>query len=254
MRILAIGNSFSSDATDYLYEIVKSANKETDIYVGNLFYGGCTLSQHLQFFKEESAVYEYMTSCGSGWQTKLSATVFDALSDGEWDIISFQQASGFSGKAESYDSLYELAALVREKVGGKPKFVWHMTWAYATASDHPHFEWYGKEQKNMYASILQSVKEKILPFTEIKAIAPSGVSVQLARNTGLNGVGNELTRDGFHLDLGVGRYLAGLTLAKFFLGVDLDAVTFKPDGITDQMAEEARACAKRAEQEFNSKI
>jgi len=246
MRILTIGNSFSDDATEYLYEIVKSANGCECLYIGNLVYGGCSLNQHLQFFKEGSAVYEYRTNSGDGWHTKPNATALDCLLDGEWDIISFQQASGYSGKAESYDCLHEFTDLVREKVGNKPKFVWHMTWAYSTSADHPHFEWYGKDQEKMYGDIVQSVKEKILPFTEIKAIAPSGVSVQLARNTGLNGVGYELTRDGFHLDYGVGRYLAGLTLAKFFIGVDLDKVTFKPDGVTEEMAEEAKACVNTA--------
>ena len=251
MRVLTIGNSFSDDATEYLYDIVKSAGKGENLYIGNLCYGGCTLSQHLQFFKENSFVYFYRTNNGNGWQTKENANFLDGLLDGEWDVISFQQASGYSGRSESYDSLFELASLVREKVGDKPKFAWHMTWAYATSSDHPHFEWYEKDQLKMYNDILLAVKEKIISFAEIKMIAPSGASVQLARNTGLNGVGTELTRDGFHLDFGVGRYLAGLTLAKYYLGVDVDKVTFKPSGVTDEMQEEAKECVKKTEVEFN---
>jgi hypothetical protein len=81
---------------------------------------------------------------------------------------------------------------------------------------------------------------------EIKKVAPCGISIQNARNTGLNGVGNELTRDGFHLDLTVGRYIAGLTLAKVFLGVDIEQVTFKPDGVTEEMKENAISCVLQA--------
>ena len=44
MKILAIGNSFSQDATRYLREIAKSNGDK--IKVINLFIGGCPLYKH----------------------------------------------------------------------------------------------------------------------------------------------------------------------------------------------------------------
>ena len=44
VRILAIGNSFSQDATHYLHQIAASDNVEMKVV--NLYIGGCSLEQH----------------------------------------------------------------------------------------------------------------------------------------------------------------------------------------------------------------
>ena len=44
IKVLAIGNSFSSDATRYLYQIARA--DKVDMKVVNLFIGGCPLSYH----------------------------------------------------------------------------------------------------------------------------------------------------------------------------------------------------------------
>ena len=58
IRILAIGNSFSTDCMQYLYDIMKSGGVE-QIILGNLYYGGGSLAQHLDFAKNNKAVYTY---------------------------------------------------------------------------------------------------------------------------------------------------------------------------------------------------
>ena len=44
MNILAIGNSFSQDATTYLHQVAKADGE--DITVINLYIGGCSLYKH----------------------------------------------------------------------------------------------------------------------------------------------------------------------------------------------------------------
>ena len=56
LKILAIGNSFSTDSMQYLYQILKDGGVE-EITLGNLYYGGCSLDQHYQFGKTDSARY-----------------------------------------------------------------------------------------------------------------------------------------------------------------------------------------------------
>ena len=41
MKVLAIGNSFSQDATRYLHQIAKA--NQFDLKVVNLYIGGCSL-------------------------------------------------------------------------------------------------------------------------------------------------------------------------------------------------------------------
>ena len=44
IKILAIGNSFSQDATHYLHQI--AAADQVDMKVVNLYIGGCSLERH----------------------------------------------------------------------------------------------------------------------------------------------------------------------------------------------------------------
>ena len=51
-----IGNSFSVDAARYTHDI--SLGSDTNIEVGVLYVGGCSLEQHVNFFKNKEAPYE----------------------------------------------------------------------------------------------------------------------------------------------------------------------------------------------------
>ena len=44
LRILAVGNSFSEDATYYLHQILEIAGVENQVV--NLYIGGCSLEKH----------------------------------------------------------------------------------------------------------------------------------------------------------------------------------------------------------------
>lgn len=60
---------------------------------------------------------------------------------------------------------------------------------------------------------------------------PSGTAIQNARATEL---GDTLCRDGFRLELGYARYLAGLTWIHKITGQPIDDVTYIPDGLFDE--------------------
>lgn len=57
-KVLAIGNSFSVDAMQYLYGLAKDAGY-TDIVLGNLYIGGCTLETHANNIGTGKAAYEF---------------------------------------------------------------------------------------------------------------------------------------------------------------------------------------------------
>ena len=52
IKILSIGNSFSTDAQRYLYDISVQNGVELECY--NLFIGGCSLETHWQNFVENN--------------------------------------------------------------------------------------------------------------------------------------------------------------------------------------------------------
>ena len=57
LRVLAVGNSFSEDSVEYLYQIFKETGHDKDydeIVIGNLVVGGCSLDMHVNFALETS--------------------------------------------------------------------------------------------------------------------------------------------------------------------------------------------------------
>ena len=217
LRILAVGNSFSDDGTEYLPGLLEAAGIH-NVIVARLYIGGCTLERHCKEYAEGTANYIYYKSTKNQWVTvSRNATILDGLKDEPWDIITIQQASDDSGIYDTYkEGIPKLVSIIRKEAPNPhAAIVWHMTWAYATNSDHRAFPRYGRDQQNMYDAIRSCVDRARVQFN-IPVIIPSGEAVQLARGTRLNNHGQvpasskvyELTRDGYHLTRQHGRYLA----------------------------------------------
>ena len=130
MEILAIGNSFSQDATRYLREIAVAGGQQLN--VTNLYYGGCSLAQHVDFASREEAAYEKQVN-GDG-ESHIKATSREVLSSQPWDFVTLQQASHFSADKGTYQPyLMTLAEYVRQYAPGA-ELVIHETWAYEEGS------------------------------------------------------------------------------------------------------------------------
>lgn len=206
-KILAIGNSFSVDAMEYLFRVAESAG-EKNIVIGNLYIPGCSLDIHWGNMLTHANVYQYYKNTDGRWNSTMWHTLYRALVDEEWDVITMQQASGYSGKPETYSHLKELAEYVKENKPASAKLFWHMTWAYQGDSNHGHFAFYDKDQMKMYNCICDAVKTQVLPLGLFEGVIPCGTTVQNMRTGSL---GDTMTRDGFHMSLPVGRYATAVT-------------------------------------------
>jgi hypothetical protein len=239
VKLLAIGNSFSDDCMEHVYGILHSLGVE-DIQLGNLHIPGCSLRMHCQNLRGDIPAYDYRTNDSGVWSTQTEYKLGDAISAKPWEFIFTQQFSGESGMAETYGDLDELLAYVKSKAQVNPKFGWQQTWAYAKGVDHHAYINYHENQDEMYACIVNAVQTEILP-RKLQVI-PSGTAIQNARLA----IGDTLTRDGYHLSLGLGRYIAGLCVVKALTGLDIDGVTFAPDGVGEEERKLAIAVANAA--------
>ncbi|MCF0172991.1 MAG: DUF4886 domain-containing protein [Bacteroidales bacterium] len=211
LRILAIGNSFSDDGTEYLPNLLENLDIR-NVEVARLYVGGCSLEQHWKFYSESQSPYVFYHSPAgvNKWSAVKGYSLIRALEMGQWDIITLQQASGYSGKYDEYYQPYlnNLISLI-QKYQPQAEIVWHMTWAYGSGSNHQHFKYYDCSQKTMYNGIVDAVG-KVVADTPIERVILSGAALQDLRAGALNNPPLDLTRDGFHLDYGVGRYMAAL--------------------------------------------
>jgi hypothetical protein len=230
LRILAIGNSFSEDATTYLGEIASNLGVE-EVIIGNLYIGGASLETHWNSIKNRTSSYTYYKYSNNQWENKGAKSLVVGLLDEPWDIISMQQVSGLSGIEESLQPyLDDILDYVNETKLTESTFVWHQTWAYAQNSNHSDFPRYEKDQTLMYHSIMDVSQNYILKHDVFTRIIPAGTAIQNLRNTE---IGDNLTRDGYHLNV-YGRYVAGLMWFKSLTGLSIDELTYRPTNVTDQ--------------------
>ncbi len=220
LRILAVGNSFSDDGTEYLPQLLEAAGIH-NVIVARLYIGGCSLERHCREYENDTKNYIYSKSTGSRWmKINGNASIRDGLRDERWDIVTIQETSGLSGIYDSYGKwIPRLLEIIRREVPNPNlSVVWHETWAYAVNSDHGSFPLYGRNQETMYSGIVDCVERASSEF-DIPVVIPSGDAVQIARGTRLNNRGSvsegckvyDLTRDGYHLNRQYGRYIAACT-------------------------------------------
>ena len=238
LKVLAIGNSFSNNTTNYLYEVAK-AEGATDVVIGRLYLSGCTLEKHLENAQGNKPAYRYDKNNSGQWTEMASSTLLYALQDEQWDIIIFQQGSGTSGKAETYAaSIDALVKYVDEnKTNPNARFGWHMTWAYQQGSTNDAFERYDHDQMIMYNAIVGAVQQVIVPMEEFHSIIPVGTAVQNIRTSF---IGDNVTRDTYHLNA-FGDVLGAYTWYSVFTGKPLETINLSTYGDNQTLTDQEKA-------------
>lgn len=225
LKILAFGNSFSKDAMQHLWDIAKSYGVET-VILGNLNIGGCSLETHYTNMSQKLAAYTYSKNINGEWVNTKNATALSGLQDEDWDIITLQQASDQNYDSSTYSNLSGILRYLEQyKPKKDTKILWHMTWAYQSDSKKAAFKDYNNNQIKMYEAILKRVKNDVLFYDNFSGVIPAGTAIQNLRKTT---VGDTLTRDGYHLSYGMGRYVAALTWYCYITGADPFEARFVP--------------------------
>lgn len=243
VRILAIGNSFSQDAVEqYLHELAEAEGIST--IIGNMFIGGCSLERHVKNARDNAPAYAYRKIGTDGKKReKGKMSLETVLADEDWDYVSLQQASPFSGMYETYEaSLPELIEYVKARLPKKTKLMLHQTWAYASTSRHSGFKNYNCNQLTMYQAIADAVK-KAAKANKIKIVIPSGTAIQNARTSF---IGDHLNRDGYHLDVKIGRYTVACTWFERIFKHNVVGNPYTPEGLDEARKAVAQKAAHAA--------
>lgn len=232
-KILAIGNSFSEDATKFLHQTAAAAGVET--LVVNLYIGGCTLEQHWRNVETGAAAYQYQRN---GVLTERYVSIAEAVSEEDWDFVVTQQSSYDSGWRDSYEPFLSLLAdWLRQRLPAA-ELLLHQTWAYEIGSPHENFMRYRRDQAQMYRRLSACYREAA--GAHGLRLIPCGDAVQYLRRHDPFRVeegGLSLCRDGHHMSLLAGRYLLALVWAHTLLGIPAAENSYLPQ--TDALPEPA---------------
>ena len=230
MKILAIGNSFSSDATRYLYEIAGSDGFA--LKVVNLYIGGCSLDMHYKNMNNDAAAYlmEF-----NGHPTGFYVSIKEALQSDMWDYVTLQQASHFSTNYETYTPyLKSLTEYVRFHAP-KAKQVFHQTWAYENGSEKLKTQM-GYDSHSAMFDDIKAASKKAAGEVGISTVIPAGMMIAGLVHAGIG----PIYRDSFHLSLGVGRYAVAALWYKMLAGKSIFGNKFRKfdENISDDVLEE----------------
>lgn len=243
IKVLAIGNSFSDDATEaYLDDLARGG--EVKMIIGNMYIGGCSLERHWNNAVLNLPDYSYRKIDPQGKRVvQEKKTLEEALADEEWDYITFQQASHFSGVYATYmPYLSDLLTYVKARAKNpNVQFAFHMTWAYAKTSTHGGFVTYNNDQQVMFDAIVDAA-QRATAKVGIDLIIPAGPAIQYARETEL---GDHFCRDGYHLN-DMGKFTAACVWYEAITGKPVIANPFKLPEITEAQDALLKKAAHRA--------
>ena len=239
IRILAIGNSFSDDAVEEtLWSLFHAAG--IPVVIGNLSAPGSYLAHHWNRSQSGEATYRYYKQSRRREIVQKGVSLLEGVTDEPWDFISLQQASDLSGMYDTYfPYLPDLMTWLGER--SEAEIVFHQTWAYPANSTHEAFANYGNDQQTMYEAIMDAVKRAV-EECDIQIVIPVGTAVQNARTA----LGDTLNRDGLHLELTYGRFLAACVWFEIFSGQDVRTNPYRPSSVPENIAKICREAAHQA--------
>jgi len=255
LRVLAIGNSFSEDAVEqYLWELGREAG--VNLVIGNAYRAGWSMAAHWKDASSRATLTEYRKVVDGKHANLGKRTIRDIVTDEPWDVITFQQLSQQAGREGSYEpSLSLLIGYVRAlALKDSVRLGFHQTWAYAQDSDHRGFALYDRNQFLMYANIVAAVEDAMHEHRDdLSFYVPTGTAIQNARTSSLvdpqvgdGPVNRELTRDGYHLNYTIGRYIAACTWLEALTGISSVGLKWRPEGIKAKQAAIAQQAAHAA--------
>lgn len=238
IKVLAVGNSYSHDATYYLHQI--AAADGVDIKAVNLFIAACPLKRHWDNAQSEAKDYLYEEN---GASDDKHVSIQEALDSDKWDYIITQQASYDSGIEETYYPYIENLADYFRKKAPNAELLLHQTWAYEIDSTHGGFAKYNRDQHEMYVKLSEAYKNAAQKIGA--RLIPCGDAIQLLRKREpfiYEKGGISICRDGYHMNLIYGRYLLAAVWYKFFTGnpilnnTYIPATKLAPDAVCDENA------------------
>ena len=239
MKVLSIGNSFSTDAHTYVPSLAAAVGEKLTLC--NLFIAGCSIEDHYRNYIDENEDYAYECYLPDeiGMIRPEGIALHEAVEDDDWDVITLQQCSPLSGVKESYKPyMAELAAYCR-LMHPEAKIMLHQTWAYEKGCPVPQFqEYYNGDQNKMYEMLTECYAE-ISVEAEADDIIPSGRAWQTARQTK---IGDRLTRDGYHGNE-LGQFLASCCFYEKIFGKDVTENPFDLPEFDKPVSDLLKICA-----------
>lgn len=246
IKILFVGNSFNLDATQHLPGML-AADGTDRVFMGRVYHAGCTLPLYSGNYATKN--YCSFRICRPGeseWEDneEYDSSLKEAIEAEDWDIITFMEYTGNSvcwewNKTEQWHINYLIKKCFEAHPEKRPTIVYMLTQTFALK--HPNvrtdrkdvIEFFNGDQMAMYDTVTDFA-QKVLEDTCIDDVIATGTAIQNLRTSSINSDKvQDLSRDGYHLDYGIGRYTAACavfdSIFEPVLGLSLDNNSYRFD-------------------------
>lgn len=264
LKVLAIGNSFSASLGPYFGEVARAAGCEVDFCAVSI--GGCTLERHMKeigISETNSAhfgCWALWTYASEGWTKRpkwadrvcrgdgKNLNELDALRADNWDVVTIQQASQSSWRAETFEPWATKLIDVIRREAPQAEIVIQETWSYNSRESHLNDGAGRKGSWNidngeMYRRLSENYRRLSADHGNLRII-PTGTAVENFRrllgtyDPAKDVVGRDRERDGKKLYDGIhlnpdGQYLQALVWTAKLFNRDISSVGFVPTHLRD---------------------
>jgi len=223
LRVLSIGNSFSRDSLNYISSLATLYDLRLE--AAYLMQSAATIRMHAQNLAEQAPVYSWFTTNAATGEMKLresDVTMAEKVMSEQWDIIILHEGVAEVGLPGNYNEDLRYLLDYLADVQPDADVYWNMTWAlqdgFASGKHGADFsKFYKADQDIMYNAIVSNLDQFIIGEdavfgADFDGWFPTGAALQNLRETIDHDL--DLTRDGFHLSLDIGRLTAAMTLLK----------------------------------------
>ncbi|SHE75115.1 protein of unknown function [Arenibacter palladensis] len=230
IRILTIGNSFADNACKYLKQITESV-EGCNIIIGKANIGGCHLEKHADLMRQSELDPSLKPHNGK--------TLKEWLLTNDWDIVTIQQVSHLSFKAETYQPYADEIRNYVKKYAPRAKIYIHETWAYA--QDCPRLTDFGITSEQMYHGLKKNYQ--VLSKRYSSPILPSGDAFNRSFKK-REEIDLWSSNDRFHANEN-GCYLAACVWFKELFGKSPKKIKYRPEEVSKKTARYLRRVASK---------
>lgn len=293
LNLLMVGSSYCFYYVEELYDLLMANPPEgiSEVNVYNLYYSGCKLTQHYNWWKDGSANYDLYKVDVTG-RSKLGDKwkLDHALSMADWDFISLQGTpAGYAFWRDDPDEISQVSVPLAEALFDhlhekfpNAKLFWHWTWFKEVGRVDPDGHTYKEEEGPVFVAAMEQTSRCIAQeVSQDKSytvtLVPTGLAWTKARQKnetanllpygglcarlGKNMFGDcrENSGDGTHDgDIGGGQYLNACVWYEIITGNDCRDIAYIPtyvhNGITYTVDGELRAMLNEAAHEAVTEV
>ena len=254
IKVLFIGNSYSVNSSHYMYDFLVEAGFDK-VEVAVLYYSGCTLEMHCNFFRMDEPAYRLYYNGKGNWtitpdySEPANYRMDQVLGMTKWDHIIFNTGVRCADMYSTIDPSLEILENHVRQYQPDAHFGWMGSWASQREIETPRevlMERYQGDQMKMYEAIRDTARTLMVNHPEIEYFIPQMTVIQNMRTSKFGDSGTWICRDGGHLSYDYGYYISGLSAAKSVADVDIEASTFVPEEYKDKFTDPALVAGLKA--------